>query len=70
MDMATAVRNAVRLLEVTVGDAVRMASRYPAEFLGLSKDYGRIAPGYRANLVVADDELNVMETWIEGAPSA
>jgi N-acetylglucosamine-6-phosphate deacetylase len=66
MDMATAVRNAVRLLEITLADAVRMASQYPAEFLGLAKEYGRIAAGYRANLVVADDQLNVIGTWIDG----
>ena len=31
---------------------------------------GRIAPGLRANLVLTDDELNVLETWIDGRPSA
>ncbi|MEX2125867.1 MAG: N-acetylglucosamine-6-phosphate deacetylase [Woeseia sp.] len=69
IDMATAVRNAVRLLHVGIADAVRMASVYPAEFLGLSREFGKIAPGYRANLVVADDELNVLETWIDGSRS-
>ena len=43
-----------------------MASRYPAEFLGLGRELGRIAPGYRANLVLADERLDVMETWIDG----
>jgi N-acetylglucosamine-6-phosphate deacetylase len=27
---------------------------------------GRIAPGYRANLVLADDNFDVIETWIDG----
>ncbi|HEX2138808.1 MAG TPA: N-acetylglucosamine-6-phosphate deacetylase [Woeseiaceae bacterium] len=66
MDMATAVRNAVRLLQVDLALAVRMASRHPAEFLGLASELGRIAPGYRANLLIADDDLNVIETWIDG----
>jgi N-acetylglucosamine-6-phosphate deacetylase len=70
IDMATAVRNAVRLLHVGITDAVRMASYYPADFLGLSREFGRIAPGYRANLVIADDELNVLETWIDGSRTA
>ena len=43
-----------------------MASPYPAQFLGLEHELGRIAPGYRANLVLADDGLNVMDTWIDG----
>lgn len=68
MDMATAVRNAVRLLHVDKVTALRMASLYPAEFLGLSNELGRIAPGYRANLVIADEALNVAETWIDGLP--
>ena len=69
IDMATAVRNTVQLLHVGIADAVRMASVYPAEFIGLAHEFGRIAPGYRANLVVADDELNVLETWIDGSRS-
>jgi N-acetylglucosamine-6-phosphate deacetylase len=69
IDMATAVRNAVRLLDVSLPEAVRMASLYPAEFMGLSGEYGRIKAGYRANLLVVNHELNVIETWINGARS-
>jgi N-acetylglucosamine-6-phosphate deacetylase len=43
-----------------------MASRNPAAFLGLDTDLGRIAAGYRANVVLADDDLNVIDTWIDG----
>ena len=70
MDMATAIRNAVRLLELDLATAVRMASLYPAGFLGLADELGRIAPGYRANLVIADEAVNVIETWIDGSRSA
>jgi N-acetylglucosamine-6-phosphate deacetylase len=66
LDMATAVRNAVALLDLSVAEAARMASQYPAEFLGLGQELGRIAPGYRANLVLVDDSLTVQRTWIEG----
>ncbi len=65
-DMATTVRNAVELLGVSLPEAARMASRYPAEFLGLGSEIGRIAPGYRANLVLVDDDVTVRETWIDG----
>lgn len=67
LDMASAVRNAVRMLGVPLAQAVRMASAHPADFLRLGEETGRIAPGLRANLVVADDELRVRETWIDGA---
>jgi N-acetylglucosamine-6-phosphate deacetylase len=69
IDMAGCVRNAMKLLHLPLPEAVRMASRYPAEFLGLAHETGRIHPGYRANLVLADEDLNVMETWIDGEPS-
>ncbi len=70
IDMASCVRNAVSLLGVPLPEAVRMASLHPAEFLGLSHELGRIEPGYRANLVLADDRLNVLETWIDGETAA
>ncbi|QAY75551.1 N-acetylglucosamine-6-phosphate deacetylase [Sphingosinicella sp. BN140058] len=67
LDMAAAVRNSVEMLDIDLADAVRMASRNPAEFLGLGDELGRIAPGYRASLAAADDDLQVIETWIDGA---
>jgi N-acetylglucosamine-6-phosphate deacetylase len=70
LDMAGAVRNAVQLLGLPLDEAVRMASTYPAEFLGLGATHGRIAPGYRADLVVLDDDFYVRSSWISGAPAA
>jgi N-acetylglucosamine-6-phosphate deacetylase len=69
LDMATAVRNAVSLLGLEIAEAARMASEYPAAFLGLDQELGRIAPGYRANLALLDDDLRVRRTWIEGIAS-
>jgi len=67
IDMASCVRNAVSMLGLTLPEAVRMASLYPAEFLGVAHDVGRIAPGFKANFVVADDQVQVSETWIDGS---
>jgi N-acetylglucosamine-6-phosphate deacetylase len=69
LDMASCVRNAVRLLGLTLAQAVAMASEVPASFLAL-EDVGRIAAGCRANLVLADEALNVLETWIDGESAA
>jgi N-acetylglucosamine-6-phosphate deacetylase len=66
LDMATAVRNSVSLLGVSLEEAARMASTYPAEFLGIGDRYGRIAPGYSADFVLLDDDLQVVNTWIGG----
>jgi N-acetylglucosamine-6-phosphate deacetylase len=66
LDMASAVRNAVQTLDLPLAAASQMASRNPAEFLGLGAELGRIAPGLRADMVLLDDGLNVLETWIAG----
>lgn len=65
LDMATAVRNTVKMLGVDLADAIRMASHNAAEFLGL-RNVGRIAPGYRANFARLDGDCQVVDTWIEG----
>jgi N-acetylglucosamine-6-phosphate deacetylase len=72
IDMASAVRNAVRMLGLSLPQAARMASSYPAQFLGLDRELGHIAPGFRANLTAVNDEVEVIATWIDGevAPDA
>ncbi|WP_058836708.1 N-acetylglucosamine-6-phosphate deacetylase [Luteimonas abyssi] len=70
LDMATAVRNSVRLLGLSLDEAARMASLYPAQCLGLEARYGRIAPGCRADFVLLDDALEVRGTWIGGVHAA
>ena len=66
LDMAAAVRNAVSMLGLDIAEAARMASEYPAEFLGLGHELGRIAPGYRANLVLIDDRVQCPQNLDRG----
>ena len=66
LDMASAVRNTVRLLGVPLDEAARMASTYPAALLGLESERGRIAAGLRADFVVLDDDLKVHQVWCGG----
>jgi len=66
LEMSTAVRSAIALLGATPGEALRMASLTPAEFLGVDKERGRIAPGARADLVLLGAGLDVLTTWIGG----
>ncbi|MBF9195957.1 N-acetylglucosamine-6-phosphate deacetylase [Microvirga terrestris] len=66
LDMASAVRNSVELLGLALPDVLRMASLVPASFLRLDHELGRIAPGYRADLVLLDESLQVRQTWIDG----
>lgn len=69
LDMASAVRNCVHHLGLPLEAALHMASRAPAEFLGLGDELGRIAPGYRASLVLLDDDLGAVATWVDGVSS-
>lgn len=66
LDMATAVRESQRRLGIDLGEALRMAARYPAEFLGLGQQRGRIALGQSADLVLLDEALQVQQCWIAG----
>jgi N-acetylglucosamine-6-phosphate deacetylase len=68
LDMAAAVRNCVSLLHTTLEDALRFASRNPAEFLGLGHVLGRLAPNYRADMVALDPQtLSIYATWVAGS---
>jgi len=66
LDMSMAVRNSVHSLGVSLDEAVRMASGYPAEFLGLARDRGGIVAGARADFVALDGNGFVRRCWIGG----
>jgi len=67
LNMAAAVGNAVRMLQVDRATAVRMASLNPARALGLEGITGVIRPGLRADLALLDSEGRAVRTWIAGA---
>jgi N-acetylglucosamine-6-phosphate deacetylase len=70
LSMIDAVRNTVEMLGVPLDEAARMASTYPADFLGLGATQGRIEAGFLADFTVIDRDLRVTETWIGGALQA
>ena len=67
LDMASAVRNMMAQTGTTLRNAVSMASAVPARFLRLGDETGTIAAGLRADLVLVDDDLTVLRSWIGGA---
>jgi N-acetylglucosamine-6-phosphate deacetylase len=69
LDMASAVRNSLSMMDLDLAAALTMASANPAAFLGLDHELGRIAHGYRASLAVLDHKLHVAGTWIDGIRS-
>jgi len=66
LDMATGVRNLVEMVGLPLAEASRMASAYPAAWLGLDRTHGRLVAGQHADFAVLDDGLVVTETWISG----
>jgi N-acetylglucosamine-6-phosphate deacetylase len=65
LDMMSGVRYLVKQVGVELGEALRMASTYPAEFLR-RPDLGRVAAGFRADLVHIDDDLKARSVWRAG----
>ena len=70
LDMATAVRNCVKHLGIALPDALRFASSNPASFIGLGNTLGRLAPGYRADMVAfRPNDIGILATWVAGVES-
>lgn len=65
LDMASAVRNTVNTLNVSLAESLRMASLYPAQYLGLSQK-GHLRSGADADFVVLNSDLIVKQTYIGG----
>lgn len=65
LDMMAAVRFLVQTMKLDLAEALRMASAYPAQFLGRS-DIGRIQKGARADLVQIDSALQARAIWRGG----
>jgi N-acetylglucosamine-6-phosphate deacetylase len=68
LTMADAVCNCVKLLGLPLPEALRFASTSPASFIGLGHALGRLAPGYRADMVAFEPgNIDVLATWVAGA---
>ena len=59
------VRNMVNLAGVPLADAVMMASQTPAQILKI-ENKGKIEPGYDADIVIFDKDINVYVTIVGG----
>jgi N-acetylglucosamine-6-phosphate deacetylase len=66
LDLASAVKNAVTLVGISLDDALRAASLVPARFLGVEHHRGTLSEGARADIVALTPKLDVLTTWIAG----
>lgn len=53
-------------LGLSLAEALTMATQTPARLLGLDDEIGRLAPGFRADLVHLTDALDVAGVWTGG----
>ena len=65
--MIDAVKYLVNSELVDLEEALRMAAAYPAAALGVDDRFGFIKPGYKANLLALNDDLDVVLSVIDGA---
>jgi N-acetylglucosamine-6-phosphate deacetylase len=65
LTMAAAVRYAVQVAGLAIEDVVRAATASPAAMLGLN-GVGALRPGFRADLVVLGEELDVLRVMHRG----
>jgi N-acetylglucosamine-6-phosphate deacetylase len=68
MGLDHAVRTMHRLTGVPLPDVVRMASLTPARIAGCAAQRGSIEPGKRADLLVLDSNLEVVQVFVDGRP--
>lgn len=64
--MIDAVRYCHREVGLPLEECLRMASLYPAAFLGQERHLGRIAAGFRADLLRLGDGLEILDSWVAG----
>jgi len=63
LTMGQAVHNCVKKFGVDPDEALRMATIYPAAFLGVDKSIGKLLPGYEANVAIMNAAFTTEKVW-------
>lgn len=66
LTLPQAVKNCVEHAGISLPEAIKMASAYPARILSLGAKSGFIKEGYKANLTLFDKQLKVQGTYVAG----
>lgn len=66
LDMINAVEFMHSTIGLTLDEALRMASLYPAQAMGIADLHGHLQPGALASFVHLDSRRRVSATWISG----
>ncbi|MGI8772797.1 MAG: N-acetylglucosamine-6-phosphate deacetylase [Acidobacteriaceae bacterium] len=65
-----AVRNFASFTRAALPTALRLATRNPAELLGIARSHGSLAPGSRADVAVFSSSGEVLATFLGGKPQS
>lgn len=66
LKMNNAVKNVMKFLNLPLEEVVKLASQNPAKNLGVFDQMGSIKEGKRADFVISDKDLNVVQTVRNG----
>ena len=64
--MDDVTRNVHQFTGCSLNEIVRMASVNPARIAGCSRQKGRLRKGYDADMILLDENMNVMSTYVSG----
>ena len=64
LTMCLAVRNCVEHAHISLEEALRMASLYPARVVKMEKRLGKFEKGYEAQIAFLDDQIEVAGTYV------
>lgn len=66
LTLNTALRNVVNFLDISLSEALRMASANPARIVGFGHRKGTLEEGKDGDIVILDENLNVRKTIVRG----
>ncbi|MDO5726261.1 MAG: N-acetylglucosamine-6-phosphate deacetylase [Tissierellia bacterium] len=66
LNLRQAVYNVVKFLQIPIHQAVKMASLNPAKAINISKDYGSIEIGKKADFIIIDQDINIKSVYKNG----
>lgn len=66
LTMDVGVRNLVKYCDITLEEAIRMATLYPAKAVNIDNEYGKIQPGYFADIIFLDKHLKLKKVIAKG----
>ena len=64
LTMHSSFTNLVNMVGIEIGEALRMCSLYPAQVLKADHLYGKIAPGYAAQFIIMNKQLELVHMVI------